>query len=205
MNDVSEEGGKRGFEKSLKNLGLDYIDLYLIHQPYNDVYGAWRTLTKLHKEGRIKSIGVSNFYPDRLMDFCLNNEIKPAINQIERNPLHAQFEAQNLMQELGVAMESWAPFGEGRNNMFSHPTIATLAKKHNKSVAQVILRWLVQRNVIVIPKTTKKERMVENFNVFDFSLDSKDMQTMAGLDDAKSLFFDHRDPKMVKWLNEYRE
>ncbi|WP_394997721.1 aldo/keto reductase [uncultured Helicobacter sp.] len=204
VSDVSEDGAKRGFENSLKNLGLDYIDLYLLHQPFNDVYGAWRTLSKLHTEGLIKAIGVSNFYPDRLVDFFLNNEVKPALNQVECNPLHAQFEAQKIMKDLGVAMQSWAPFGEGRNNMFKNPIIEGVAKKHNKSVAQVILRWLTQREVLVIPKTTRKERMIENFTLFDFELDSDDMQIMAGLDDEKSLFFDHRDPKMVKWLNEYK-
>ncbi|WP_395001998.1 aldo/keto reductase [uncultured Helicobacter sp.] len=204
VSDVSEDGAKRGFENSLKNLGLDYIDLYLLHQPFNDVYGAWRTLSKLHTEGLIKAIGVSNFYPDRLVDFFLNNEVKPALNQVECNPLHAQFEAQKIMKDLGVAMQSWAPFGEGRNNMFKNPIIEGVAKKHNKSVAQVILRWLIQRDILVIPKTTRKERMIENFTLFDFELDSSDMQIMAGLDDSKSLFFDHRDPKMVKWLNEYK-
>ncbi|ASQ31273.1 aldo/keto reductase [Campylobacter avium LMG 24591] len=201
---TNETKAKKAFDNSLKKLGLDYIDLYLIHQPFNDVYGAWRTMSKLYKDKKIRAIGVSNFYDDRLVDFCLNNEIKPALNQIECNPLHAQFQMQKLMKEYNVAMQSWASFGEGKNNMFSNPTIAKIGKKYNKTVAQVILRWLIQREIAVIPKTTRKERMLENFSVFDFTLDAKDMQTMASLDDKKSLFFDHRDPAMVKWLNEYK-
>ena len=201
---ASESKAKKAFETSLKKLGLEYLDLYLIHQPFNDVYGAWRVMSALYQDKLIRAIGVSNFYPDRLVDFCSYNEIKPALNQVECNPMHAQFEAQKIMQEYNVAMESWAPFGEGRNNMFGNPIIAAIGKKYNKSVAQVILRWLIQRNIIVIPKTTRKERMIENFSVFDFELDSKDMQTMASLDDKKSLFFDHRDPAMVKWLSEYK-
>ena len=199
---ASESKAKRAFETSLKKLGLEYLDLYLIHQPFNDVYGTWRAMSTLYKDKLIRAIGVSNFYPDRLVDFCLYNEIKPALNQVECSPMHAQFEAQKIMQEHNVAMESWAPFGEGKNNMFANPTIAAIGKKHNKSVAQVILRWLIQRNIVVIPKTTRKERMIENFSVFDFELDSADMQTMASLDDKKSLFLDHRDPAMVKWLSE---
>ncbi|RDU59069.1 2,5-diketo-D-gluconic acid reductase [Helicobacter sp. MIT 14-3879] len=204
ISDVTQERAFKAFETSRKKLGLDYVDLYLIHQPFNDIYGAWRAMSKLYQEGLIKAIGVSNFYPDRIADFCLNNEVKPALNQIECNPLHAQFEAQEILQEYGVTMESWAPFGEGRNNMFYHPTLAAVGKKHDKSIAQVILRWLVQRNIIVIPKTTRKERMSENFNIFDFSLDEEDMKTIAALDDKQSLFFNHRDPAMVKMLNELR-
>ncbi len=204
INHVSEAKAPKAFESSLKKLGLDYVDLYLIHQPYNDVYGAWRAMSKLYKEGRIKAIGVSNFYPDRLADFCLNNEITPALNQIECNPFHQQHEAQEILKEYNVAMESWAPFGEGRKDMFSNATLTQIGKQYNKSVAQVILRWLVQRNIIVIPKTTKKERMIENFSIFDFVLSEADMAAIAKLDDKNSLFFGHRDPKMVKWLSEYK-
>ena len=184
INNYEESKALKSIETSLKKLQVDYLDLLLLHQPFNDVYGAWRAMSRLYKEGRIKALGVSNFYPDRLVDFCLNNEIKPAVNQIECSPLHAQFEAQEVLQEYGVAMESWAPFGEGKNN------------------AQVILRWQIQRGIIAIPKTVRKERMIENFNVFDFSLSDSDMQSIAGLDDKQSLFFGHQDPKMVKWLIE---
>lgn len=158
-------------------------------------------MSKLYKDGKIRAIGVSNFYPDRLVDFCLNNEIKPAINQIECNPMHSQEYAKNVMSEFGVAMESWAPFGEGKSGMFSNQTIASIGKKYGKTNAQVILRWLIQRGIIVIPKTVRKERMIENISVFDFSLDESDMSLMAGLDSGKSLFFDHRDPEKVKFLN----
>lgn len=200
-----EEKALKACEESLRKLGLDYVDLMLLHQPFNDTYGAWRALSRFYKEGRFKAIGVSNFYPDRIADFCLNNEIKPALNQIECNPLHAQFDAQKVLQEYGVAMESWAPFGEGRNNMFSHPTLSEIGKKYNKSVAQVILRWQIERGIIVIPKTTRKERMIENINVFDFSLSEADMQTIASLDSKTSLFFNHQDPKMVKFLVEFHK
>lgn len=202
INNYEESKALKSIETSLKKLQIDYLDLLLLHQPFNDVYGAWRAMSRLYKEGRIKALGVSNFYPDRLVDFCLNNEIKPAVNQIECSPLHAQFEVQEVLQEYGVAMESWAPFGEGKNNMFSNPILAGIGKKYNKSIAQVILRWQIQRGIIVIPKTVRKERMIENFDVFDFSLSDSDMQSIAGLDEKQSLFLSHQDPKMVKWLIE---
>ncbi|WP_315968549.1 aldo/keto reductase [Campylobacter hyointestinalis] len=201
ISDANEDRALKAFDVSLKKLGLDYLDLYLIHQPFGDVYGAWRAMSKLYKEGKIRAIGVSNFYPDRLVDFCLNNEIKPAINQIECNPMLSQEYAKNVMSEFGVVMESWAPFGEGKSGMFSNQTIASIGKKYGKTNAQVILRWLIQRGVVVIPKTVRKERMIENISVFDFSLDESDMNLMAGLDSGKSLFFDHRDPEKVKFLN----
>jgi 2,5-didehydrogluconate reductase len=185
----------------MKKLGLDYLDLYLIHQPYRDTYGAWRAMSRLKKEGRIRSIGVSNFNPGQIMDFAINNDIKPAINQIECNPFHQQLAAQANLKELGIAMQSWAPFGEGRKDMFSNAVLKTIAQKQGRSVAQVILRWLVQRGIVVIPKSVSKERMVENFNIFDFSLSEADMQTIAGLDDGASLFFDHSDPQIVKMIN----
>ncbi|PPB54559.1 aldo/keto reductase [Campylobacter hyointestinalis subsp. hyointestinalis] len=201
ISDANEDRALKAFDVSLKKLGLDYLDLYLIHQPFGDVYGAWRAMSKLYKDGKIRAIGVSNFYPDRLVDFCLNNEIKPAINQIECNPMLSQEYTKNVMSEFGVAMESWAPFGEGKSGMFSNQTIASIGKKYGKTNAQVILRWLIQRGVVVIPKTVRKERMIENISVFDFSLDESDMSLMAGLDSGKSLFLDHRDPEKVKFLN----
>ncbi|NDJ27167.1 2,5-diketo-D-gluconic acid reductase [Campylobacter sp. MIT 12-8780] len=199
---ANEKDALKAFETSMKKLGLDYLDLYLIHQPVNDVYGAWRAMSKLYKEGRIKAIGVSNFLPDRLVDFCMNNEIKPAVNQIECNPFHQRVDFQKLMGEYSVAVESWASFGEGKQNMFKNPTLLKIAQKHNKSVAQVILNWLIGRGIIVIPKTTRKERMIENFNVFDFELDSDDKVQIAKLEKGESLFFNHADPAMVKYLNE---
>ncbi|WP_169766409.1 aldo/keto reductase [Campylobacter curvus] len=205
ISDMSESGAARVFEASMKKLGLDYLDLYLLHQPFGDVYGAWRTMSRLKNEGRIRSIGVSNFYPDRLMDFCLHNEIVPAVDQVECSPLYAQFEAQNTMDELGVAMQSWAPFGEGRSGLLENEILKTIGAKHGKSVAQVILRWLVQRGVIVIPKTVSKERMEQNFSVFDFALDEADMARIARMDSKKSLFLDHRDPQTVKFLSDYHK
>ena len=202
INNYPEQKALKACEESLRKLGLDYIDLMLLHQPFNDTYGAWRALSRFYKEGRFKAIGVSNFYPDRIADFCLNNEIKPALNQIECNPLHAQFEAQKVLQEYNVAMESWAPFGEGKNNMFSNPTLSEIGKKYNKSVAQVILRWQIQRGIICIPKTTRKERMIENLSVFDFALSEQDMQTIATLDNKTSLFLNHQDPQTAKFLIE---
>lgn len=202
INNYPEEKALKACEESLRKLGLDYIDLMLLHQPFSDTYGAWRALSRFYKEGRFKAIGVSNFYADRIADFCLNNEIKPTLNQIECNPIHAQFEAQKVLQEYNVAMESWAPFGEGRNNMFSSPTLSEIGKKYNKSVAQVILRWQIQRGIIAIPKTTRKERMIENLSVFDFALSAQDMQTIAALDNKTSLFLNHQDPQTAKFLIE---
>ncbi|MCH5313198.1 MAG: aldo/keto reductase [Helicobacter sp.] len=202
INNYKEEKALKACEESLRKLGLDYVDLMLLHQPFNDTYGAWRALSKFYKEGRFKAIGVSNFYPDRIVDFCLNNEIKPALNQIECNPFFAQFEAQKILEEYNVAMESWAPFGEGKNDMFSNPTLSAIGKKYNKSIAQVILRWQIQRNIIAIPKTIRKERMIENFNVFDFALSDEDMQKIASLDNKQSLFLNHQDPQTAKFLIE---
>ncbi|WP_169754327.1 aldo/keto reductase [Campylobacter curvus] len=205
ISDMSESGAARAFEASMKKLGLEYLDLYLLHQPFGDVYGAWRTMSRLKNEGRIRSIGVSNFYPDRLMDFCLHNEIAPAVDQVECSPLYAQFEAQKTMDELGVAMQSWAPFGEGRSGLLENEILKSIGTKHGKSVAQVILRWLVQRDVIIIPKTVSKERMEQNFSVFDFALDEADMARITKMDGKKSLFLDHRDPQTVKFLSDYHK
>lgn len=200
VQDASYEGAKGAFQRSMDNLGLDYLDLYLIHQPYGDVYGAWRAMQEFYREGRIKAIGVSNFSPDRLMDFILHNEVAPAVNQIETHPFHQQTEAQQFLQENNVQIEAWGPFAEGRNNIFHNDVLLSIAGKHGKSVAQVILRWLTQRGVAAIPKSVRKERMAENFNVFDFELSAEDMSAIAALDSKQSSFFDHRDPAMVKAL-----
>jgi 2,5-diketo-D-gluconate reductase A len=196
------EGTKKAFESSLKKLQLDYLDLYLIHQPYGDVYGEWRAMQELYKEGKVRAIGVSNFHPDRLIDLIVNNEIVPAVNQVEPHPFHQQIDTHTFLQENNVQIESWGPFAEGKNNIFHNELLLSIASKYNKSVAQVILRWLTQRGVIAIPKSVRKERMEENFNIFDFELSTDDMETIKSLDTKASLFFDHRDPAMVKWLGE---
>ena len=195
-------GTKRAFENSLKRLQLDYLDLYLMHQPLGDVYGEWRAMQDLYKEGRVKAIGVSNFQPDRLIDLIVHHEIVPAVNQIETHPFHQQIETQQFLQENNVQIESWGPFAEGKNNIFHNELLASIGKKYNKSIAQVILRWLTQRGIIAIPKSVRKERMEENFKLFDFELSANDMETIKTLDTKESLFFDHRDPAMVKWLGE---
>lgn len=196
------ESAKKAFEASLKKLQLDYLDLYLIHQPYGDVYGEWRAMQELYKEGKMRAIGVSNFHPDRLMDLIVNNEIVPAVNQVETHPFHQQIETQKFLQENNVQIESWGPFAEGKNNIFHNELLASIGKKYNKTIAQVILRWLTQRGVVVIPKSVRKERMEENFNSLDFELSAEDMEAIKTLDTKASLFFDHRDPAMVKWLGE---
>ncbi len=200
IEDASYEGAKAAFERSVNNLQLDYLDLWLIHQPYGDVYGAWRAMEELHRAGRIRAIGVSNFYPDRLVDFVLHNEIAPAINQIEIHPFHQQDDAQKILTEYKVQPEAWGPFAEGKNGLFSNELLAGIGRKHGKSVAQVVLRWLSQRGIVAIPKSVRKERMAENFAIFDFELDQDDVAAIAGLDRKASSFFDHRDPAMVKWL-----
>lgn len=201
VSDANYEKAKLAFETSLKKLDLEYIDLYLIHQPFNDVYGAWRAMTELYKEGKIKAIGVSNFYPDRLVDFIMNNEVVPAVNQVETHPFNQQVKANEIMKEYGVQIESWGPFAEGKNRIFTNEILSEIGKKYNKSVAQVILRWLIQRDVVVIPKSVRKERIEENFNVFDFELNSEDMEKISELDKKESLFLNHDDVEIVKWLN----
>jgi len=196
------DGTRKAFENSLKRLQLDYLDLYLIHQPFGDVYGEWRAMQELYKEGRVKAIGVSNFHPDRLMDLIVHNEIVPAINQIETHPFHQQIATQKFLQEYNVQIESWGPFAEGKNNIFHNDLLLSIGKKYNRSIAQVILRWLTQRGVIAIPKSVRKERMEENFNSLDFELSDEDMEAIKTLDTNASLFFDHRDPAMVKWLGQ---
>jgi len=200
IQDAGYESAKKAFERSLKRLQLDYLDLYLIHQPYGDVYGSWRAMEELYREGRIRAIGVSNFPPDRLMDLMVHNEVVPAINQIETHPFHQQIETQKFLQENNVQIESWGPFAEGKNNIFENELLLAIAEKYKKTVAQVILRWLTQRGVVAIPKSVRKERIVENFNIFDFELSPEDMNAIISLDTKVSSFFDHRDPKMVKRL-----
>lgn len=200
IQDAGYEKAKKAFQVSMQKLQMDYVDLYLIHQPLGDVHGAWRAMEELYKEGKIRAIGVSNFQPDRLMDIITFNEIVPAVNQVETHVFHQQNENQKFMQDNGVQIMSWGPFAEGKNNMFTNEVLTGIAKEHNKSVAQVVLRWLIQRDVVVIPKSVRRERMDENFNVFDFELSTEDMQQIKTLDQGASLFFDHRDPAIVKML-----
>ena len=195
------EPAKKAFERSLKKLQLDYLDLYLIHQPYGDVYGSWRAMQELQAERRIRAIGVSNFHPDRVMDLMLHHEVKPAVNQIETHPFCQQVETHQFLKSNGIQIEAWGPFAEGKNNLFQNEVLRAIAAKHDKTVAQVVLRWLIERGVVVIPKSVRKERMTENLSVFDFSLDADDMAKIATLDTRKSLFFDHRDPEAVKRIS----
>jgi len=194
------EGTIKAFERSLKRLQVDYIDLYLIHQAFGDVYGEWRAMEELYQQGKVRAIGVSNFYPDRIIDLMIHNEITPAVNQIEVNPFHQQIDTQKFLQDNGVQVEAWAPFAEGRGNIFQNELLLSIAEKHQKSVAQVILRWLVQRGIIALSKTVRKERMIENISVFDFELSAEDMAAITTLDTKTSSFFDHRNPDVVKWL-----
>lgn len=191
---------KTSVEASLKKMQLDYLDLVLLHQPFNDYYGAYHALVDLYKEGKIKAIGVSNFYPDRLVDLALFNEVKPAVNQVEVNVFHQQIEAQIYNEKYGVQMEAWAPFAEGRNNMFSNPELQEIGDKYNKSIAQVILRWLVQRNIVPLAKSVKKSRMQENINIFDFELSDEDMQKISAMDKKESSFFSHYDPATIEMI-----
>ncbi len=200
-----EDHATRAFEKSLARLGLDYVDLYLIHQPFGDYYSSWRAMECIYGERRARAIGVSNFHPDRLVDLILSNEVTPAVNQIETHPFHQRHQDQEVMVARGVQMESWGPFAEGRNNLFSDLTLTDIGAAHDKSVGQVVLRWLIQRNVIVIPKSVRPERMKENLDVFDFELTDDEMARIATLDTGASQFFDHRDPAMVESLVARRE
>lgn len=200
VQDTGYDRTKKAFAKSLERLQLDYLDLYLIHQPYGDVYGSWRAMEELYREGRIRAIGVSNFQMDRLVDLIMHNEVTPAVNQVETHPFCQQIESAQFMKEHHVQIESWGPFAEGKNNMFQNEILAAIAEKYNKSVAQVILRWLTQRGVVAIPKSVRKERIIENFNIFDFELRQEDMERITTLDTKQSLFFSHRDPEIVKWL-----
>ena len=200
--DTGYEKTKAAFDRSLQRLQLSYLDLYLIHQPYGDVYGSWRAIEELYLERRIRAIGVSNFHPDRVMDFLMHHEIPPAVNQIETHPFHQQVETQRFLQENNIQLESWGPFAEGKNNIFHNEVLSSIASRHGKTVAQMILRWLTQRGIVVIPKSVRKDRMTENLDIFGFDLDAGDMEAIAGLDTGQSLFFDHRDPAMVKFLSE---
>lgn len=196
------EGTKKAFEHSMKRLQLDYLDLYLIHQPFGDVYGEWSAMQDLYKEGKIRAIGVSNFQPDRLMDLIIHHEITPAVNQIETHPFHQQNDTQKFLQENKVQIQSWGPFAEGKNNLFHNELLGSIGKKYNKTIAQVVIGWLTQRGVVAIPKSVHKERIKQNFNSLDFELSTEDMEAIKTLDSNKSAFFDHRDPAMVKWLGE---
>jgi diketogulonate reductase-like aldo/keto reductase len=200
MTDTGYEKTKKAFDRSMKLLGLDVLDLYLIHQPYGDVHGSWRAMQELHREGRIRAIGVSNFHPDRVMDLIVFNEVVPAVNQIETHPFNQQLETQAFLKENGVQIEAWAPFAEGKHGLFQNETLRSIGAKHGKSAGQVVLRWLLQREVVAIPKSVRKERMQENFAVFDFELDDAEMGAIAALDLKTSSFFDHRDPAVVKRL-----
>jgi len=194
------QGTMDAFERSCKRLGLDYLDLYLIHQPFGDVYGSWHAMQDLYKAGRIRAIGVSNFATDRLADLIGFNDVKPAVNQVETHVFNQQQQSARFMSDEGVQIEAWGPFAEGRNNFFTNDILTGLAQKHGKSVAQIALRWLIQRGVVAIPKSVRRDRMEENFQIFDFALSEDDMAAISTLDKAESLFFSHRDPEMVKWM-----
>ena len=194
------EKAKASVEESLKKMQLDYIDLVLLHQPFNDYYGAYKALEDLYKEGKIKAIGVSNFYPDRLVDLAIFSDVKPAVNQVEVNVFHQQTTAQTYNEKYEVQMEAWAPFAEGRNNMFTNPELKAIGDKYGKSIAQVILRWLVQRGIVPLAKSVKKERMQENINIFDFELSDEDMAVIAKMDKKESSFFDHYDASTVEMI-----
>ena len=200
VQDTGYEKTKKAFEKSLKRLQLDFLDLYLIHQPYGDVHGAWRAMEELYSEGKVRAIGVSNFSPYRLMDLIVFNKIVPAVNQIETHPFNQQNEAHKFLKENNVQTESWGPFAEGKNDIFNNELLLSISGKYEKTVAQVILRWMIQRNIVVIPKSVRKDRMAENFNVFDFELSIDDMNAISKLNMNKSSFFDHQNPEMVKWI-----
>jgi len=204
VSDTGYEKTKAAFGRSLKLLGLDALDLYLIHQPYGDVHGSWCAMQELLREGRVRAIGVSNFHPDRVMDIIVHNEVAPAVNQIETHPFNQQVEAQAFLEENDVQIEAWAPFAEGKHDIFENTVLSAIGAKHGKSIAQVILRWLVQRGVVVIPKSVRKERMLENLAVFDFELAAAEMASIGALDTKTSSFFDHRDPAMVKALSTRR-
>ncbi len=200
ISNAGYEKAKGSIEESLKKMQLDYLDLVLIHQPVGDYYGTYRAMEELYKEGKIKAIGVSNFYPDRLVDICLFNEVIPAVNQVEVNVFHQQKEAEKVMTKYQVQMQAWAPFAEGRNDMFNQPLLKEIGNRYNKTVAQVILRWLTQRGIVVLAKSTHKSRMEENVNIFDFELSEQEMQMIAELDEKESSFFSHYDPNIIEYL-----
>jgi len=200
VQDTGYEKTKTAFERSLKELQLEYLDLYLIHQAMGDYYGSWRAMEELYKEGKIRAIGISNFFPDRVVDLVAHNEIIPAVNQIEVNPFYQRVTEHELLQKNGILTQSWASFAEGKNDIFNNEVLTAIGNQYGKSVAQVTLRWLIQRGVAVIPKSVREERMVENLNIWDFELTSEDIDAIARLDTGKSVFFDHRDPETADWL-----
>jgi 2,5-diketo-D-gluconate reductase A len=204
VQDTGSERTSQALDKSLVRLQLDYLDLYLIHQPFGDVHGSWRAMEEALKAGKVRAIGVSNFHPDRLMDIIAYNEVVPAVNQIEVNPFLQQEESVAFMRANGVQAEAWAPFAEGRNNLFQNETLTDIARKHGRTVGQVVLRWVVQRGIVALAKSVRKERMEENLRVFDFVLDEAEMARIAQLETGQSSFFSHRDPAMVKWISERR-
>jgi 2,5-diketo-D-gluconate reductase A len=202
VQDAGYDRTRQAIDNSLRRLQLDYLDLYLIHQPYGDVHGSWRAMQEAYRAGKVHAIGVSNFQTDRLMDIAAFNEIRPAVNQIEINPFQQQGESVAFMRDLGVQAEAWAPFAEGRNNLFQNEVLKAIAAKHGKSIGQVVLRWVIQRGVVALAKSVRKERMAENLAIFDFELDSNDTAQIATLDTGASSFFSHRDPAIVKWMSE---
>ena len=202
VQDTGYERTQQAIEKSLRRLQLDYLDLYLIHQPFGDVHGSWRAMQDALKAGKVRAIGVSNFHPDRLMDIIGFNDVVPAVNQIEVNPFHQQEESVAFMRENGVQAEAWAPFAEGRNNLFQNEALVDIGRKHGRSVGQVVLRWVVQRGIVALAKSVRRERMEENLRVLDFTLDEADMARIAQLETGESSFFSHRDPARVKWMSE---
>lgn len=204
VQDTGYEKTKAAFHRSLERLQLDYLDLYLIHQPYGDIFGSWKAMQELYEEGKIRAIGVANFQPDRVMDLIVNSGFSPAVNQIETHPFHQQIQNQAFLEENNVQTQSWDPFAEGKNDIFQNEALRSIGKNYNKTVAQVILRWLVQRDIIAIPKSVRKERIAENFYIFDFELTEKEMDAIKSLDTGESLFFDHRDPKMVRSLSKWK-
>lgn len=204
IQDQGYDNARRAFYESLERLQTDYLDLYLIHQPYGDYYGSWRAMEELYEEGRIRAIGVSNFAPDRMIDLILHNKITPAVDQIETHPFNQRIAMQGFLEENGVQIESWGPFAEGKNDIFTNPVLENIAARYGKSVAQVILRWMIQRGIVVIPKSVHPERIRENFDVFDFSLNQEDMAAIKSLDERRTLFIDHRDPETVKRLSGIR-
>ncbi|MEN9397408.1 MAG: hypothetical protein RLZ81_1938 [Pseudomonadota bacterium] len=202
VQDAGYERTQQAIDASLRRLHLDYLDLYLIHQPYGDVHGSWRAMEEAYQAGKLRAIGVSNFHSDRLMDLMAFNTVPPAVNQIEVNPFHQQAESVAFMREQGVQAEAWAPFAEGRNQLFENAVLLEIGRKHGKSIGQVVLRWVVQRDIVALAKSVRKERMAENLAIFDFALDEDDMARIATLETGQSRFFSHRDPAIVKWMSE---